>query len=322
MDTRTNPQFGDTARLGWQQALQQAFGPTQYAQQTQALQQLDPAWYANQQLTGSNLFSNMQNGYTNQQQGNLYSQLMNNVSGDLKAGYGLAPGQQHQIEQQVRGSQSARGNTLGSAAGTAEAFALGDRGNQMYQQRLGNAAQAYNMTSPQQQNIQNSLNYQQSSTPSQQLALIPPVSPDRSMAYVNPNAGFQGQQFGLQSYQNQLGAYGLANQQQGGNPWMSALGAAGSIVGTVAPLLLGFSDPKLKSNVKRIGTNPQGLGLYKYKIKPPARTEIGVMADEVQKKMPDAVHVDPESKMRMVDYNKIAMRKRQKAMFSHMKRGY
>jgi hypothetical protein len=234
MDSRNNPDFGDSARLTEQQKLQSQFGPNQYRQQIQALQSLNPEWYKLQGQTGNLLSNNLFNP-ENQSQ---YNKLGRNVFGDLNAGYGLAPGQEHQLEQQVRGSQAARGNSLGSAAGTAEAYALGDRGNQMYQQRLGNAANYLNMQSPEQKAITNSMQFQQGSTPSQQLALIPPVSPDRSMAYVNPNAGFQGQQFQLQNFQNALGSYGLQNQQSGGNPWMSALGMSGSTMGSIAPWLM------------------------------------------------------------------------------------
>jgi hypothetical protein len=45
---------------------------------------------------------------------------------DLEAGYGLGDELRSQVEQSVRGAQAARGNILGSAAGQAEAFALGD----------------------------------------------------------------------------------------------------------------------------------------------------------------------------------------------------
>jgi hypothetical protein len=61
------------------------------------------------------------------------------------------------------------------------------------------------------------------------------------MAYVNPNAGFQGQQFQLQNYQNALGAYGLQNQQSGGNPWMSAIGMGGSTLGAISPWLMSLA---------------------------------------------------------------------------------
>ena len=54
---------------------------------------------------------------------------------------------------------------------------------------------------------------------------VQPVQAPRAFGYVNPNAGYQGQQFALQNYQNALGY----NQLQGGqssNPWVGALQGA------------------------------------------------------------------------------------------------
>lgn len=52
----------------------------------------------------------------------------------------------------------------------------------------------------------------------------------------------------------------------------------------------GFSDRRLKSNIKRIGTHRLGIGLYEYVIF--GRREIGVMADEVANVKPEAVILD------------------------------
>lgn len=71
-------------------------------------------------------------------------------------------------------------------------------------------------------------------------------------------------------YNADMGAY---NAQLGG---ASALGAA-----------LLFSDRRLKRNIYRIGTHPLGIGVYEYDIFD--RHEIGVMADEVERVMPQAV---------------------------------
>jgi hypothetical protein len=47
------------------------------------------------------------------------------------------------------------------------------------------------------------------------------------------------------------------------------------------------SDRRLKSNIKRIGTHPLGIGIYSYTIF--GRPDIGVMADELEKVLPAAV---------------------------------
>jgi hypothetical protein len=58
------------------------------------------------------------------------------------------------------------------------------------------------------------------------------------------------------------------------------------------------SDPSVKHNIVRIGTHPLGIGLYLFEYKPgfgprgPARRHFGVMADEVEQVMPEAVSRD------------------------------
>jgi hypothetical protein len=52
-----------------------------------------------------------------------------------------------------------------------------------------------------------------------------------------------------------------------------------------------LSDRRLKSNIKRIRTHKLGFGVYEYDIF--GRHEIGVMADEVEKVMPEAVVTMP-----------------------------
>jgi hypothetical protein len=74
-------------------------------------------------------------------------------------------------------------------------------------------------------------------------------------------------------------------------------------LGTMALAAAAFSDRRLKRNVKRIGTHDGlGLGIYQYDIGD--RHEVGVMADEVEKKKPDAVLTHP-SGYKMVQYGKL-----------------
>ncbi len=63
-----------------------------------------------------------------------------------------------------------------------------------------------------------------------------------------------------------------------------------------------FSDKRLKSNITRIGTHPLGIGIYEYDIFD--RHEIGVMAQEVQDVLPEAIHIHPSGFM-MVDYGRL-----------------
>lgn len=67
------------------------------------------------------------------------------------------------------------------------------------------------------------------------------------------------------------------------------------------------SDPSVKHNILRIGTHPLGIGLYLFEYKPGFRADdhhrrhFGVMADEVEQVMPEAVSRD-ENGIRQVDH--------------------
>lgn len=75
----------------------------------------------------------------------------------------------------------------------------------------------------------------------------------------------------------------------------SGLGSLASGIGS----LFAFSDRRLKSNVVRIGTHPLGIGLYEYDIF--GKRQRGVMADEVESVLPEAV-MEHESGFKMVNY--------------------
>lgn len=67
------------------------------------------------------------------------------------------------------------------------------------------------------------------------------------------------------------------------------------------------SDPCVKQNIVRIGTHPLGVGLYLFEYKPGFladdhhRRHFGVMADEVEQAMPEAV-TRGENGIRQVDH--------------------
>jgi hypothetical protein len=256
----------DPQRIAEQQGLQDQFGPTQYNQQVQALQQLDPTY-----LSG-------------------HDQLGAFLGNELASGSSLTPEEQKQVEGYARAAQSARGNVLGNAPATAEAYALGDRGRQILQQRVSNMS-----------------GFLAAPTIPQVVGQIQPVSADQSSAYANPAAGYQGQNFALQNYQNMLGA----SQLSGGNPWGSALGGAasgaatgyattgspyGAVIGGVAGGLGGYfsSDRRLKRDIVKVG-EMNGIGIYEYGFigfDQDARY-LGVMADEAELVVPEAVITGP-----------------------------
>lgn len=74
------------------------------------------------------------------------------------------------------------------------------------------------------------------------------------------------------------------------------------ITTTIQPIST-FSDRRLKTNIKRIGTHPLGIGIYEFDYVW-GEHATGVMADEVKTVMPEAVTRHP-SGYDMVDYGKL-----------------
>lgn len=265
----------DPQRVQDQQSLQSTFGSTQYQQQLDALNQLDPR---SQQIRG---------------------QLADSVSSDLASGYDLPADYATQLTSNVRGAQAARGNDLSTASAGAEAAFKGKAALDLYQQHLANGGTFLGTT-----------------TPINQLSQVQGVTPDRTSAYVNPSAGYAGQNFALQNYSNQL----AASQGQNGN-WGATLGGAaqgavaggqygggwGALIGGVAGGAASyFSDPRLKDDITEVG-EMNGFKLYDFRFKsdPLRRLCRGVMADEVQRVRPDAV--SEEHGFLKVDYNAIGI---------------
>ena len=60
-----------------------------------------------------------------------------------------------------------------------------------------------------------------------------------------------------------------------------------------------FSDRRLKSNIVQIGVHPLGIGIYEYDIF--GHRDVGVMADEVESVMPEAI-IEHPSGYKMVNY--------------------
>ena len=99
---------------------------------------------------------------------------------------------------------------------------------------------------------------------------------------------FQGVQAQNQAAMDLYGIkQGAANANMQG---LASLGGAAAMA---------FSDVRLKSNIERIGTHERGFGIYEYDIFD--RHEIGVLAQEVEQIMPEAVVEHPNG-FKMVNY--------------------
>ena len=145
-------------------------------------------------------------------------ELRRQMLAELQAGRDLTDQQSRNVEQSVRGAQSARGNVLGPANIAQEALAKFDVGEKLRQQRLANV-QSYMHGAPMVSQFSQLQGAQQGAAP-----FMP--QPMQSGLGVNPNAGAQAMQFAAQNYGTQV--RGMANQS---NPWMTGLGFVGGALG-------------------------------------------------------------------------------------------
>lgn len=93
----------------------------------------------------------------------------------------------------------------------------------------------------------------------------------------------------MNRYNNRVASANSTNQSA------AALGAA---------LIAAFSDRRLKTDITRVGTLPNGLPTYSFRYLWDERPRLGVMSDDVRVYMPSAVIVH-ESGYDMVDYGAI-----------------
>jgi hypothetical protein len=86
-----------------------------------------------------------------------------------------------------------------------------------------------------------------------------------------------------QGYQNQLGVYNSQVGQQ--NATMGGLFSLGGSLGAAAIM----SDIRLKKNIRKLGKTPAGINIYEFEYKNTSKKHIGVMAQEVEQAIPEAV---------------------------------
>lgn len=95
----------------------------------------------------------------------------------------------------------------------------------------------------------------------------------------------------------------IANyDQQRMAAWQQNQAAMGSMLGGLGGLFK-LSDERAKEDKTKIAETEDGLGIYKFKYKGSPKTEVGLMAQEVQKKKPKAVKKGADGLLR-VDYRK------------------
>ena len=79
-----------------------------------------------------------------------------------------------------------------------------------------------------------------------------------------------------------------------------ALAASG---GSAAPVVV-VSDARLKTDIRKVGTSPDGFAIYQYRYKGRSELVEGVMAQEILQQRPEAV-VPHDSGYLMVDYSRL-----------------
>jgi hypothetical protein len=102
----------------------------------------------------------------------------------------------------------------------------------------------------------------------------------------------------IQNYDQQNFQRWQAQEQQNQGLMGGLLGMGGKIGAAALPFM--FSDERLKENIEKVG-KLDGHSLYRYNYKGHDKEHIGVMAQEVEKKRPDAVK-KTSGGVRMVDY--------------------
>ncbi|RVH49330.1 tail fiber domain-containing protein [Sinorhizobium meliloti] len=255
-----------------QQAYNQMLGSGQFANAAQAQQYAQNA-------------NNMQMGNAAQQQQfgqNQAQQQANNAAQQQKFSQGLAGAQfgNDALQQQYQNQNTA---TAGNNALADQSF---------------NAQQSkFNLQNQQRAQYLNEL-YAQRNQPINEIIGLMSGAQVNSPSFVptqsNPMPTVDYAGLVQQDYANKMGAY---NQQQAG--MQSLFGGMLGFGGQLASL----SDKNAKKDIKKVG-ELKGHGLYEYSYRGKhndGKRHIGVLAQEVEKKRPDAVSRRPDG-LRQVDY--------------------
>ena len=255
----------DPSSIASQQRLQGQFGPTQYRQQLDALNQLDPQ---SQAIRGN---------------------LASHVWQDLNSGYRLPEQLNTELTSNIRGAQAARGNSLGTGAAAAEAGFKGKAALDLYQQHLTNAGAFLAGPTPEGQ-----IQQIQGVSPDRSSSYTNPQA-----GYQGVNMGQQNYQNLLASYQlsgagRNPWAGAATGAASGAAQGYSAGGGYGALAGGVIGGVGGyFCDSRLKENVEEVGASKSGIPIIRFNYKGFSGRFEGANAQEVQKVFPDAVSVHP-----------------------------
>lgn len=135
-------------------------------------------------------------------------------------------------------------------------------------------------------------------------ALLSGAQIDQPMFGATPGANVANTDYAgmvQQNYANQLQAQ-QNKQSMFGDLFGGIAGAGASLLGNPAMAPLLFSDRRLKTDVKKVGKTDDGQNVYAYRYKGDKRMHLGLMAQEVERKTPEAV--TEVAGFKAVDYSK------------------
>lgn len=232
------------------------------------------------------------------------STLNQQALGGLQSGGRLSPQEQRDIQQQSRAAFSARGQALGDPAIASEIL----NRDAAVRQRAAAAQQfatgVEGLNQAQGQNIQRSAGIFSGTLSDPFQAILGRPSNNQVMPVnqlFNPTNPYFSD-----IYNTNYNAQAAANIA-GANNQAALYSAIISSIGQAAGAAAGASDRRVKKDIKRIGKSPSGLGIYsfRYKGKRGGQKFIGPMAQDVERRRPDAVSVDPFSRVKMVHFDRI-----------------
>jgi len=210
----------------------------------------------------------------------------------------ISPEEQRGYQQAAREAASAAGRIGGNAAIASEVMGRED----VFARKRAEAAQAR----------QNLFNAAQSfyTQPGLGLLSAAPLSYQQGQQFINTGLGAIGaglpQLFDTTAALN-LGAAQRSNQLAAASANAQAKAARNSAIldmgAKVAGAAMMASDRRLKTDIKKVGETDSGIPIYTYKYKGEDVTRMGVMAQEVEKIIPEAV--GEMNGFKAVDYNQI-----------------
>jgi hypothetical protein len=207
----------------------------------------------------------------------------------------ISPEEQRGYQQTAREAASAAGRLGGNAAIASEVMGRED----IFARKRAEATQAR----------QNAYNAAEGfyTRPGLSLLSSAPLSYQQGQQFINTVLGSIGAgtpqlfdtsvglNLGAAQRSNQLAA-AQANAQARASSSSGLMGALGGLggglaqgIGAAGGIGAFFSDKRLKTDIKKVGKTDAGLPIYTYKYKGDNRTQMGVMAQDVEKKTPKAV---------------------------------